>query len=502
MILIPIGHEESGTRRLPWITFGIMIVCGVAFLLSGQASIVGSEDDAKIESSFSEALEYWLSRPYLELDPKFEKKVFPGGSAAEAIDEYYEFMGYSPDEKPSPGFMAMEQEVLDKLVAKAMATLDSHPLVRWGLVPNDISLIGLITHMFLHGGWMHLLGNMLILYLAGPFIEDVWGRPLYLAFYILSGLTAALIYIAFNMGSTVPMIGASGAIAGVMGAFLVRYKTTKLQFFYMIGFFWRGTFHAPAMVMLPLWFGEQLFFALAFGGASGAGGGIAYWAHVGGFAFGFGAAVAMKKWNIEEQFLASKIDSKVNRTLVDNSAVDRAMEAQTAGDVQQAYDILSREIKKQPANREVALALWSAALETGHQKEAARGMLRAIQHDLLSGDTDLAIENWAELNKHVPDAEIEAGLLVRMAQALDSHGLKEDAVVALRRALLAAGRGSDPTLALKIARLSQGLDLTVARGAAKLALSKPGLDPDSRTSAEQILAELPPPTPAPPALGY
>jgi membrane associated rhomboid family serine protease len=501
MILIPIGHEESGTRRLPWITFGIMIACGVAFLLSGQASMFGSEDDAKIDASFTEAMEYWLSRPYLELNPEFEKTVFPGGSAAEAMEQYYEFMGYSPEQKPGPGFVAMEQEVLDKLVAKALATLNSHPLVQWGLVPTDISLIGLITHMFLHAGWLHLLGNMLILYLAGPFIEDVWGRPLYLAFYIASGLAAALIYIAFNSDSTTPMIGASGAIAGVMGAFLVRYKNTKLQFFYMIGFFWRGTFHAPAMVMLPLWFGEQLFFALLVGSANGAGGGVAYWAHVGGFCFGFGAALAMKKWEVEERFLASKIDGKVNRTLIDNSAVDRAMEARAAGEIEQAYDILSHEIKKQPANREVALAFWTAALEVDRAKEAARGMLRAIQQDLLSGDTDLALENWAELNKHVPGAVVEPGLLVRMAQALDSHGLQEEAVVTLRRALLAAGRGSDPILALKIARLSRSLDLTVSRGAAKLALSKPGLDPDSRASAERILAELPPPTAAPPAFG-
>jgi membrane associated rhomboid family serine protease len=491
MILIPIGHEESGTRRLPWITFGIMIVCAVAFLLSGQASMFAGDEDAKIDSSFSEAMEYFLARPYLELDPKFEKIVFSGSSAAEAVDEYYEFMGYRPEEAPSPGFTAMEQEVLDKLVARAMASLKSQPLVRWGLVPNDISLIGLITHMFLHAGWLHLLGNMLILYLAGPFIEDVWGRPLYLAFYVVSGLAAALIYIVFNGDSSIPMIGASGAIAGVMGAFLVRYKNTKLRFFYIIGIFWRGTFHAPAMVMLPLWFGEQLFFAMLTGGlAEESGGGIAHWAHVGGFVFGFGAALAMKHWRIEEQYLAQKIDSKVNRTLVDNSAVERALEAQANGEAIQAFDILSGEQKKAPGNREVSLAFWSVAIELGRAEEAARGMMKTIQQDLLSGDTDLALESWAELNQHAPNARVDAGLLVKMAQTLESHGEREDAVIALRRALLLAGRGADAALALKIAMLGQGLDLTIARGAARLALSKPALDPDTRAHAEQILAEL------------
>jgi membrane associated rhomboid family serine protease len=499
MILIPIGHEQSGTRRLPWITFGIMILCAIAFLLSGQASMFAGEEDAEIDSTFTEAMEYWLARPYLELDPRFEKLVFPGSSAAETLEEYYEFMGYEPSDAPAEGFMAMEQEILDKLVAKALDSLNSHPLVRWGLVPNDISLIGLITHMFLHAGWLHLLGNMLILYLAGPFVEDVWGRPLYSAFYIVSGLAAALFHIAFNLDSGIPMIGASGAIAGVMGAFLVRYKNTKLQFFYMIGFFWRGTFHAPAMVMLPLWFGEQLFFALLMGGQAGSG--VAYWAHVGGFVFGFLAALAMKRWRIEEQYLASKIDGKVNRTLVDNSAVERAMEAQSQGNPQEAFDILSGELQKAPANREVALAFWTASLEIGRADDAARGMLRVIQKDLQSGDTDLAVENWAELNSHAPTVAVDAGMLVRIAKALESHGQREEAVIALRRALLSVGRRPDPTLAMKIARLGMGLDPVIARGAAKLALSKPGLDPVAKTEAEGILAQIPPAGPAARAFG-
>jgi tetratricopeptide (TPR) repeat protein len=266
-----------------------------------------------------------------------------------------------------------------------------------------------------------------------------------------------------------------------MGAFLLRYKNTKLRFFYMIGIFWRGTFHAPAMVMLPLWFGEQLFFALLAGGlGDGQGGGVAYWAHVGGFAFGFGTALTMKRWRIEEQYLASKIDSKVNRTLVDNRVVEQALAAQSRGETQQAYDLLRREQKRAPANREVALALWSVALDLGQAADAARGMLRTIQQDLRTGESVLALENW---------------------EALESRGQREEAVVALRRALLSAGRCADATVALKIAQLSKGLDVVIARGAARLALSKPGLDREAKARAEQILAELPPASPAAVAFG-
>jgi membrane associated rhomboid family serine protease len=494
MILIPIGHEESSTRRRPWITFGVMIVCALAFLLSGQADINAGADEIAIDTKFTEAYEYYLDHPYLELDPEFEKIAFPGSSAAEVVEEYQEFMGEYAWKPSSKTVLSMEQEVLDGLTAKALESLNSHPLVRWGLIPSDISVITMITHMFLHAGWLHLLGNMLILYLAGPFIEDVWGRPLYLAFYVVSGFVAALIYIAFNSDSNIPMIGASGAIAGVMGAFLVRYKNTKLRFFYMIGLFWRGTFSAPALVMLPLWFGEQLFYALLVGGLGDEhGGGVAYWAHVGGFALGFGVALAMKRWQIEERYIDSNIESKVNKKIIDNRAVERALEAQSQGEPERAFEMLSSELKRAPQNRDAALALWAVAVDCGRAAEAARGMLRTIQHDLRTGDRDQALEHWNEVSQRVPDVQADAGLLVRLAQALEESGDREEALVLLRRALLSAGRSPDATLALKIAIMGRGKDDTLARGAARLALSKPGLDKDGKAEAERILTEKPTP---------
>jgi membrane associated rhomboid family serine protease len=494
MILIPIGHEESSTRRKPWITFGVMIACALAFFLSGQADIGAGDDEIAIDTRFTEAYEYYLSHPYLELDPEFEKIAFPGQSAAEVVEEYQDFMGEYAWKPSSTTVLSMEQEVLDGLTAKALESLNSHPLVRWGLIPSDMSLITVVTHMFLHGGWLHLLGNMLILYLAGPFIEDVWGRPLYLAFYLVSGFAAALIYIVFNSGSNIPMIGASGAIAGVMGAFLVRYKNTKLRFFYMIGLFWRGTFTAPALVMLPLWFGEQLFYALMVGSLGDEhGGGVAYWAHVGGFVFGFGAALAMKHWQIEERYIDSNIESKVNKKIIDNGAVERALEAQSQGEPERAFEMLDGELKRAPQNRDAALALWAVAVDCGRAAEAAKGLLRTIQHNLRTGDREQALEHWNELVQHAPDVQAEAGLLVRLAQALEEDGHREEALVLLRRALLSAGRSPDATIALKIALLGRGKDETLARGAARLALAKPGLDKYGRAEAERILTGRPDP---------
>src|SRR5207247_9669974 len=117
---------------------------------------------------------------------------------------------------------------LERLSAKISDAAVTDPLQRWGLVPARIRPDALITHMFLHAGWLHLLGNLFILYLAGPYIEDVWGRPLFAGFYLVSGLVAALAFVLRYPGLDQPLVGASGAIAGVMGAFLVRYGRPEI----------------------------------------------------------------------------------------------------------------------------------------------------------------------------------------------------------------------------------------------------------------------------------
>jgi membrane associated rhomboid family serine protease len=493
MILLPIGHEESGTRRLPWITFGVMLLCVAAFFLTGRGQLLADEDVELSRDMFA-AFEYYVEHPYLELDPEFRALVFPEGEEGEAFQEAF---GALMDLQNSPPHSSevreAEQEVLDSLVAKALDSYEGHPFMRWGLVPADFSLVGLFTHMFLHAGWLHLIGNLLILYLAGPFIEDVWGRPLFTGFYLASGVVAALSFVALNPASDIPMVGASGAIAGVMGAFLVRYRTTRIRFFYMVGILWRGTFSAPAWVMLPLWFGEQLFFFLLTQGLSDeAGGGVAYMAHIGGFAFGFVAAQVIRAKRIEERFLHSAIESKVNRTVVDNRAVEQALQAQAEGRAEQAFEMLGQEVRSASSNQDAALAFWSVALELDRAAEAGPALLRAMQDELRAGNSTLVLDHWNELNERLPALSAEPALLLRIAAALQEDGQREEATVALRRALLGSGKKVSPAMALKIAGLARDLDAQLARGALRIALSDPGLDPSERACAEALLAELSP----------
>jgi membrane associated rhomboid family serine protease len=145
------------------------------------------------------------------------------------------------------------------------------------------AILPLFTSMFLHGGWMHLLGNMLFLWVFGGAVEEALGHFQYLIFYLVCGVGSALVHTAFNLGSKVPTIGASGAISGVMGAFIVLFPRARVTTMIPPLFFF--TVKIPAYLMLGYWFLLQFFSGVASLGMTDQGG-VAWWAHVGGFILG------------------------------------------------------------------------------------------------------------------------------------------------------------------------------------------------------------------------
>ena len=158
-------------------------------------------------------------------------------------------------------------------------------LAVFGVVPAHLRPVSLITSMFLHGGWMHIIGNMLFLWAFGKSLEDAMGHTKFLVFYFVCGVAAGITHIVFNQYSSVPTVGASGAIAGVMGAYLIKFP--KAYIHTLVFFFFITVVDIPAAFILVYWFLVQLF--------SGAGSiahssvtdrGVAWFAHIGGFLTG------------------------------------------------------------------------------------------------------------------------------------------------------------------------------------------------------------------------
>jgi membrane associated rhomboid family serine protease len=156
----------------------------------------------------------------------------------------------------------------------------------YGLVPRIVmsghNLPSLLTHMFMHGGWMHLAGNMLFLWIFGDNLEDLMGHAKFLMFYIVAGLAAAALQIAVDPTSLAPMVGASGAIAGVLGGYLLLFPRARVDVVIILIIIFK-VFTIRAWLMLCLWFGAQLFSGFSTPSQDG---GVAYFAHIGGFIAG------------------------------------------------------------------------------------------------------------------------------------------------------------------------------------------------------------------------
>jgi len=172
---------------------------------------------------------------------------------------------------------------------EAVYALGMVPAVLIGEVslPPDVALVPapvtLVTSMFLHGGWMHIIGNMLYLWVFGDNVEDAMGHWRFIAFYLVCGMAAALAQLALDPSSQVPMIGASGAIAGLLGAYLILHPKAHVLVLIPLGIFTQ-LIRVPAMLVLGLWFVLQLFNQAT----SGEGAGVAFMAHIGGFVAGMG----------------------------------------------------------------------------------------------------------------------------------------------------------------------------------------------------------------------
>jgi rhomboid family protein len=232
-MLIPLRHENMQGRRWPVITLGIIALNVVVFLgthwtMEKQAPEFGEvklhlillaamHPEAKIQGKAQDFITTIQTK-----SPNIWKQAQNDNRQIE--DAWDARMRLMADEHPE-----MVQEEMDSL-SERYEELDATSLLsKYAFIPAHQTLVGLICANFLHGGWLHIIGNMWFLWLAGAVLEDTWGRVIYPVFYMLAGILAFQVHALVYSGSLMPVIGASGAIAGLMGAFLVRFPTTKIE---------------------------------------------------------------------------------------------------------------------------------------------------------------------------------------------------------------------------------------------------------------------------------
>lgn len=353
----------------------------------------------------------------------FEKIESFGRELAERGDSYY------------PEF-SQEASVFDdwkRLKERETKVLDSHVNYALGLVPTRMGRVHtFLTHMFLHGDIWHLLGNMLFLWVVGCLLEDTWGRKTFLGFYLLGGVFAGFAHCLSESGSTVPMIGASGAIAAAMGAFTVRHFMTKIKFFYLFILLFRpfwGTFYLPAFVFLPFWFIQQV--AMKELSDFMGGSGVAYVAHIAGYMGGVVTALVFKATGVEAKW----IDPMVQKSRVDNGVLkdprfDEACELLVSGNIARAKLLFTALVTECPDNLSLQQDIAVLYREHGMDDESCEINEKVLKNLLIKSRSEDAARLALEIieDRSPASVDINPQLLLRSAKWLSSQGHHPEAV--------------------------------------------------------------------------
>jgi len=469
-----------------------MGACVLVFLLSLRFAAQTPRLDR-----VQEFVEYFFEHPYLELNDEQERllrDVLAEPGLSRDFDALVEILKERAGPAPSDQRVLQEEQgELDLRFRELVAQLDRSVAGFYrslGVVPNHLTAHGFVTHMFVHGGFWHLFFNLLFLYLAGPFVEDRWGRPVFASFYLFAGVVAALAFVLRYPDSPTPLIGASGAIAGVMGAFLILFWNTKITFFYWLFFMFVGTFEAPAWLMLPLWFVRAALFAQASDVAdpSGASGGTAFLAHVAGFAVGVAVALAFRHYRVEERYLHRAIEAKTVAVHHSNEAVDRAMEDASRGGVDRAVAGLRDALRVDPDNLDAAAAVWGLEVGRGRAAAALPVMLSAICRAVRTGDEDFVLAHWSEIvHEAGDDVGLDPADAVRVADVLLRAGERTSARHVVDHVMGVPDATTPEGVALRAARLADGVGSSRAPELARAMLVRPDLlPPDVREELERI----------------
>jgi len=419
-MLIPIGHERMSARRLPIITLALIIINVGAFLLTHDTiEKQGSElGEVKKHILILAAMHPDLTMPedaqqFVTTFRDHNEKVWAylQDGNRKIVDAWDARMRLV--EEPSA-----EQEEMDSLTSQYSQMAKSALTEQYAFIPAERKPITYVTANFLHGGWLHLIGNMWFLWLAGFILEDAWGRTIYTIVYFLAGAAALQFHLWMNPGSLTATLGASGAVAALMGAFLVRFPTLKIEMAWLLRFR-LIRFKAAAYWLLPLWLVTEVFSGAIFGQYSG----VAHWAHVGGFAFGAVISLLLKVTGIEhklDQAVESKVSLSGDQELLE---IGETLQA----NVTEALPKLQAYVKAHSDSIDAYLLLQQAYLRQNEVPAYQETVLKLCGLHLKARDTDAALQDYEDFAKS-GGKEIPAALWLDLARALETKGDFERAV--------------------------------------------------------------------------
>jgi membrane associated rhomboid family serine protease len=340
-VIIPLRHENNRGRRWPYITITIIALSALLFLVAHNSLDEQFNRSAEVQSH---TLRLAAAYPDAPLSQGQQELVSNFRRSQRATWDQFASGERNPEDKWE---LEMRQSTPDQ-IKQEMISLGSQldqmrhsTIFQFGLAAPQPTLVSFITANFIEGSWLHLILNLWFLWLVGTALEEVWGPPLYAGIYLVSGIGGLIVQALANRSGMVPVIGASGAIAALLGAFLVRFSTSKIQ----LGFFYLRPkllrFSLPAYAVLPLWVAGQFFSSRM----SHEAGGASYWSQIGGFAIGLTLAIILRYSGIAKK-MEQAIETQVGWSA--DPRIVKASEYLEENNIDSAIAELQAQIKDKP----------------------------------------------------------------------------------------------------------------------------------------------------------
>ncbi|HXZ85814.1 MAG TPA: rhomboid family intramembrane serine protease, partial [Myxococcota bacterium] len=488
-MILPIGHDQTSVERLPWLTLVLVAALVVGFFLArGGVGIASDAPEVKLDS----ALEVWLSHPYLDPDPALLELARADDAAAERVAQARAIAARVDVDTVT---RLHQQTELDDVTRLALRGSDAepgpaHPFRRFGWVPAAPRALALAAHPFMHVGYAHLCLVLLLLWLAGPALEDAFGPWLFGALCAGGVLASATGYWLTEPNAEAPLIGASGLAAGLLGAFAVRHARGQIRFAWVSFARMRlasGTFSAPAWIALPLWLLASAGLHFLFG-ESHVETGESLAPSLSALAFGALAAFGLGTLRVEERWVRAAREA---RTVVKlDPRIQRALDAHARGAHDQAIQLATAVLRERPDDPDALLAVWSAEVAAGREAQGAVAAKRLIEVHARHGELAAAARLYAELVRVLPDVKLDTTVLLRVVPELVLQARREAAIAALRAVVSPENRSLTVGQAVRAAELGAELDPPCALSAARRALAPADLAPERREKLLRLVREL------------
>ncbi len=479
-MLLPIGLEDSTVHRIPYVSAAFAAACFAVFIPTWI--LVDRSEDVAIKR-LTELARYMEERPNVAMPPACKDVLGDRRSFMEDDDDEDRPHGGPPMRAADP----VEQDHANSLCQSFLDSAGNKAFRKWGLVPSKgLAQKGLVTHLFLHAGWLHILFNLFFLYLCAPFLEDVWSRRFFLPFLLLAGAFSGVAQYALSPGSTVPIVGASGAVAACMGAFSSRFAQRRVKMLFWSGIIIR-TFYLPAWAFGGLWFARELADLVWSGSSSG----VALASHVGGFLAGLATALAVHWSGYEKNVLSLRVEG------LEPAAPIHPVLKEALGHKEKKKWMLARgAYRKYTEEFPQATEGWWGSVECALQQKdipgAHRDVERLVALLLAKKDDEGLLQLLGEFGPSLDPSRVKPATSLALGRALLAVAPGDAAVWLAAAADSGDPRGDDDAqealITLGEMELENIRDAQRARTTAQRALNRPVLTPQRRERAQALLA--------------